>query len=156
VNTCICKYETPQQYLFLSNSRIFKPNLPNIYLQKRGVYTPWSDRFTLDRIYYQRTDIQTTYLGLYYPDQQMHNISVSIIFYISLSTPKCFNASASPSGSLNFVLAIVTKLLKLQLNKSSRLKFARDRCCMIKYKICNVNDITHFIYWILIHWRLSR
>ena len=39
----------------------------------------------------------------------------------------------------------ITKLLKLQLNKSSRLKCARDRCCMIKYKICNVDDITYFM-----------
>jgi len=37
------------------------------------------------------------------------------------------------------------KLLKLPLNKSSRLKCARDRCYIIKYKICNINDITYFM-----------
>ena len=42
-----------------------------------------------------------------------------------VSTPTCFNASASHSGSLNLVLARVTKLLrllKLQLHKSSKLE----------------------------------
>jgi len=40
-----------------------------------------------------------------------------------MSTPTCCDASALSSGSLNLVLAKVTKLLKLlklQLNKSSR------------------------------------
>jgi hypothetical protein len=53
------------------------------------------------------------------------------ILYI-VSTPTCFNASASPSGSLDLVLAQGKKLLKLQLNESSRLKSSLDRCCMIK------------------------
>jgi len=39
----------------------------------------------------------------YYPDQQMHNIYINNIFYI-VSTPICFKASASSSGSLNLVL----------------------------------------------------
>jgi len=59
---------------------------------------------------------------VYYPDQHMHNIYNNNILYI-VSTPKCFNASVSSSGSLNLVLTEVTKLLKLlklQLNKSSR------------------------------------
>jgi len=40
---------------------------------------------------------------VYYSDQQMHNIYINNIFYI-ISTPTCFNASASPSGSLDLVL----------------------------------------------------
>ena len=57
-----------------------------------------------------------------------------------LSTPTCFSTSASSSGSLNLVLAKVTKLLKLlklQLNKNIRLTCSRDRWCMIKSKIFN-------------------
>ena len=55
-----------------------------------------------------------------------------------LSTPTCFNASATSSGSLNPVLIKVTKLLKvlkLQPSKSSVLTCSRDRWCMIKSKI---------------------
>jgi len=37
-----------------------------------------------------------------YPDHQMHNIYLNI-FYI-ISTPTCFNASASSSGSLNVLI----------------------------------------------------
>ena len=50
-----------------------------------------------------------------------------------VSTPTCFNVSASSSGGFNFVFAKVTKLLtllQLQLNKRSRVKC--DRCFMIK------------------------
>jgi len=64
---------------------------------------------------------------IYYPDQQMHNIYIYInnILYI-VSTATCFKASAPHSGSLNLVLARVTKLLrllKLQLHKSSKLEY---------------------------------
>jgi len=45
---------------------------------------------------------------------------INNILYIVI-TPTCFNASASSSGNLNLVLYLVTKLLKLKLNKSSRL-----------------------------------
>ena len=70
----------------------------------------------------------------------MHDIYTYIYIYINnilyiVSTPTCFDAYAlSSSGSLNLVLAKVTKLLKLsnlQL-KISRLKYSRDRFCMIK------------------------
>ena len=66
----------------------------------------------------------------YYPNQQMHNIYINNILY-TVSTPMCFSASASSSGSLSLVLAKVKKLLKLQLNKISRLKCSRDRCWVI-------------------------
>jgi len=36
-------------------------------------------------------------------DQQMHNIKINNILNI-ISTPTCFNASSSSSGSLNLVL----------------------------------------------------
>jgi len=40
---------------------------------------------------------------VFYPDQQLHNICINNILYI-VSTPTCFSASASSSGSLNLVL----------------------------------------------------
>ena len=56
---------------------------------------------------------------LYYPDQQILSLSLSLshthththtyIYIYIVSTPTCFNASASASGSLNRVLAKVTK-----------------------------------------------
>ena len=46
------------------------------------------------------------------------HIYINNISYI-VSTPTCFSASASSSGSLNLVLNEVIKLLKLQHNKSS-------------------------------------
>jgi hypothetical protein len=50
------------------------------------------------------------------------------ILYI-VSTPTCFNASSSSSGSINLVLAKVTEFLKLQLNK---------HCNILMYCICGV------------------
>ena len=64
---------------------------------------------------------------VHYPDQQMHNIYINNTLY-TVSTPTCYNASASSSGSLNLAFADFTKLLKLPLNKISRLKCSRDRC----------------------------
>jgi hypothetical protein len=57
------------------------------------------------------------YCIFYYPEQQIHNIYIYIyinnISYI-ISTPTCFYASSSSSGSLDLVLCSeVTKLLKL-------------------------------------------
>ena len=43
------------------------------------------------------------YCIFYYPDQQIHNIYINNILYV-VSTPTCFYASATSSGSLNFVL----------------------------------------------------
>jgi len=45
---------------------------------------------------------------------------INDILYIVI-TPTCFNASASTTGSLNLVPCLVIKLLKLELNKISRL-----------------------------------
>ena len=56
---------------------------------------------------------------VYYPRQQMHNIYIyinNILFIISTAT--CFNASVPPSGSINHVLCLVTKLLKLNSIKA--------------------------------------
>ena len=55
----------------------------------------------------------------------MHNIYIINILY-NVSTPTCFDAYVSSLGSLNLVLCQVTKLLKLRLNKVSRLKCSRD------------------------------
>jgi len=49
---------------------------------------------------------------IFYPDQQIHNLYNDIILYI-VSTPTCFNASASTSGSLNFVLCESYKIIKI-------------------------------------------
>jgi hypothetical protein len=60
----------------------------------------------------------TNYYLLFRPTNAQHKYTNNI-FYISLSTPTCFDAPPSFSGSLNFVPAKVTKwlkLLKLQLN----------------------------------------
>jgi hypothetical protein len=65
------------------------------------------------------------------PTNAQHIYVINNLYVINIAT--CFKANLSSSGSLKLVLAIVTKLLKLQLNKSSRLKCSRDRCCMIKY-----------------------
>ena len=43
--------------------------------------------------------------NFYYPKQHMHNIYTNNILY-TVSTPACFNASASSSGSLNLVLCL--------------------------------------------------
>ena len=43
-------------------------------------------------------------------------------------TATYFDAAASSSGNLILVLAKVTRLLKLQLNKIGRLKCSRGRC----------------------------
>jgi hypothetical protein len=40
---------------------------------------------------------------VYYPDQQMHNIYINILYNVSTAT--CFSAYASSLGSLNLVLA---------------------------------------------------
>jgi len=61
---------------------------------------------------------------VYYPDQQMHNIYINILY--NVSTPTCFDAYASSLGSLKLVLCQLTKLLRLQLNKASRLKCLHD------------------------------
>jgi hypothetical protein len=50
------------------------------------------------------------------------NIYIYIYIYINnilctVSTPTCFDASSSSSGSLNLVLAEVTGVLKVQLSK---------------------------------------
>ena len=42
------------------------------------------------------------------------------------------------------------KLLKLQLNKISRLECSHDHCCMIKYNMLNVNNCNMwklFVWW---------
>jgi len=80
------------------------------------------------------TELQDTLLSVYYPDQQMHNIYINNILFIK-STPTCFNASASSSGSFNLVIVKVTKLLKLQLNKIGRFEFSHAPCWMIKYNL---------------------
>jgi len=59
----------------------------------------------------------------------------NIVYIVSAAT--CFNASASPSERLNLVLATVTKLLKLQLSKNNKLKYSRDRCCVINVQTVN-------------------
>ena len=44
----------------------------------------------------------------------------NILYFVS--TTKCFEASASSSGALSYHFAEVIRLIKLQLNKISRLK----------------------------------
>jgi hypothetical protein len=44
------------------------------------------------------------------------------------STPICFDVCASSSWSLKAVVARFTKILKLQLDNSSRLKYSHNRC----------------------------
>jgi len=48
----------------------------------------------------------------YYPDQQIHNIYIDSILYI-VSTPTCFDASASSSGSLIILLCWSYKIIKI-------------------------------------------
>jgi len=63
----------------------------------------------------------------------MHNMYINRTLY-TVSTATCFNASASSSGSLNLVLANVTKLLKLQLSKIIKLvSFNDDRVNILIY-----------------------
>jgi len=57
---------------------------------------------------------------VYYSDQQLRNIYINILY--NTSTGTCFDAYASSLGSLKLVLRHLTKLLRLQLNKASRLK----------------------------------
>jgi hypothetical protein len=60
-----------------------------------------------------------------------HNIYVYINNILQvISTP------ISSSEGLKLVLGKVTKLLKLRLNKRSRLKCSRERSCMIKSIKC--------------------
>ena len=47
-----------------------------------------------------------------YPDQQMHNIYINNIVY-TVSTPTCFNASASSSGRLNLAFCWCYKIIKI-------------------------------------------
>ena len=68
------------------------------------------------------------------PINAQHIYSNNILYIISTAT--CSSASAYSSACLNLVLATVTKLLKLQLDKSRRLKCSDDRCCMIKSIKC--------------------
>ena len=65
---------------------------------------------------------------LYYPAQQMNNIYINNIIHVSMHLHHL-------QGAVTLCFAKVTKLLKLQLNKSSRLKCSRDHCCMIKYNL---------------------
>ena len=63
---------------------------------------------------------------VYYPGHQMHNIYINNILYI-ISISACISASASSLGGvLSLYFAKVTKLLKLQLSKISRLKCSHD------------------------------
>ena len=47
---------------------------------------------------------------------------------------------------LTLCFAVVTKLLKLQLNKTSRLKCSRDRCCIINDEHVGVLTVCKTLY----------
>jgi len=65
---------------------------------------------------------------VYYPDQQMHYIYINNVLCI-ISTPTCFSASASSSGSLN--LLIITAYRKHRhrdyTNKTVQILYAATR-----------------------------
>jgi len=58
---------------------------------------------------------------------------------------------------LTLYFAKVTKLLKLQPNKISRLKCSRDHCWMIKYNLSNSNNYDTwklFVWWLNIQYTI--
>ena len=67
------------------------------------------------------------------PTNAQH-IYINNILYI-ISTPTCFMHLHYLQGVLTLYSAKVTILLKLQLNKISRLKCSCDRCWMVKYNL---------------------
>jgi hypothetical protein len=94
-------------------------------------WTPRNSAFFLIECVYIFLCFHRAFCTVYYPDQQMHNIYINNILCI-LSTHTCFDDLNHIQGVLSLCFAKVTKSLKLQLNKGTRLKFSRDRCCVIK------------------------
>jgi len=78
---------------------------------------------------------------------------ILIIFSISQALLHVSMQLHHLQGVLTLYFAKVTKvlkLLKLQLNKISRLKCSHDHCCMIKYNLLNVNNCNMwklFVWW---------
>ena len=121
--------EVRGSYLF--TSAIFFVSCYSDFVQEILLWINKGSLTTVKKQLYKSNKL-TSYSLLSRPTKAQHTYIENILCIIS--TLSCFNASASSSGILSLVFVKVTKLLKLlklQHNKSSRLKLSRDRC-MIK------------------------